>query len=444
MFYNLTKKISQIIKTISNQGRLTKKNIKKTLREVRKALLEADVALSVIKKLLKNVEKKAIGNIINNTLTPGQEFIKIVKNELINIMGVKNNKLNFSTSPPAIILIIGLQGSGKTTNLIKIGKLLKKKHKKKILAVSTDTKRLSAIKQLKILGKKNNLDIFQSKNKNPIEIAKEAIKYTISKLYDILLIDTSGRMHNNKDMMQELKILQKTVKPIETLFVIDSMTGQDSINIIKNYNKILKISGIILTKMDSNARGGIALSCRYLTKIPIKFISNGEKINCLENFCPISVANKILGMENIFSVINNIESKIKKKKIPKQKKNFDLNDFLKHIKKIKKFDSITNIVNKIPIKQTIQETMIKNFDVNIFKQLEAIIHSMNPKERKNPEIIKGSRKKRISKGSGVPITKINILLKKFFDMKKIMKKINQGGVNNIINQIKKILPNFLF
>ncbi|WP_343189328.1 signal recognition particle receptor subunit alpha [Buchnera aphidicola] len=440
MFNNLTKKISVIIKKIYDQGRLTKKNIKYSLRELRKSLLEADVALLVIKKFTKNIKKKVIGKKINQHLTPGQEFIKIVKKELIKILGKKNKKIKLNKNKLTKILIIGLQGSGKTTNLIKLGKLFKKKNKKKILTVSTDVNRFSAIKQLKLLSEKEKLDVFLSKkNDKPINIAKKSIKKAKKNFYDILLIDTSGRLHNNKKMMKELKNMYKKIKPNETLFVIDSMIGQDSINIIKKYNNLLPITGIILTKMDSNARCGIALSCKYLTKIPIKFISNGEKINSIKKFCPIKITKKILGLNNIFSLIKKIKKKIKikkkkKKKIIKKKISFNLNDCLKYLKKIKKSNIINKIINKISIKKKKKNKTLK--------ELETIIYSMTNKERKNPKIIKNSRKKRIAKGSGISVQKINILLRNFLNIKKTIIKIKKNGINKIFNSLKNFIPNF--
>ncbi|WP_422667307.1 signal recognition particle protein [Buchnera aphidicola] len=447
MFDNLTARLSQTFRKIINKGRLTEDNIKDTIREVRKALLEADVVLSVIKIFINNVKQKSIGHIINKSLTPGQEFIKIVKQELILAMGESNNNLNFSTQPPAIILITGLQGVGKTTSLAKLARFIQNKYKKKILTVSTDIYRAAAIKQLEILSKQINIDFFPSFHyQNPIEITKKSIIYAQKKLYDILLIDTAGRLHINEILMNEIKEIQNLSKPIETILVVDSMMGQDSINMAKIFKNYIDISGIILTKTDSDARGGIALSLKYIIEKPIKFIGTGEKIEQLEIFNPERMANRILGMEDVLSLIENIENKIDKlqvKKLTKKIKlghNFDLNDFLIQIKQMKKIGGLNYLIEKFSQKNTLSKNKMLNYDENILTKIEAMIFSMTPKERITPNIIKGSRKKRIALGSGTTIQDLNKLLKNFDNVKKMMKKIKTGGISKIMKGIKNILP----
>ncbi|WP_343377622.1 signal recognition particle protein [Buchnera aphidicola (Formosaphis micheliae)] len=444
MFETLTKHMSKILDKISNQGRLTEQNIQTTLREIRIALLEADVAISVIQKIMSCIKEKSLGNKINTSLSPGQTFIKIVKNELINLMGKKNDKLNLNDIPPVIILFIGIQGVGKTTNLVKIGKWIQEKNKKKILTVSTDIYRSAAIKQLEILSTQANIDFFLSHcNQKPIDIVVKALEYAKLKLYDILLIDTAGRLHVDQKMMNEIKIIHNTIKPTETLFVLDSMTGQDSINIVSQFNQSIPITGIILTKVDSDARGGVALSARYITEKPIKFISTGEKIEALEPFHPERIASRILGMGDILSLIENLENRIEKDKSKKLNdefnNKFNLDDFLKQIKQMKKIGGISNLVNKLPqYKSNDNISLHDHINDQLLNKFIAIINSMTKKERQNPEIIKGSHKRRISLGSGINIQDINKLLKQFNYLKKIMKKIKPNNMSKMLKNIKNI------
>ncbi|AHG59996.1 signal recognition particle protein [Buchnera aphidicola] len=448
MFNNLTQRLSQSLRKIINKGRLTEDNIQDTIREVRKALLEADVTLSVVQKFIENVKKKSIGSQINKSLTPGQEFIKIVKNELILAMGEKNNTLNLSIAPPAIILVIGLQGAGKTTTLAKLAKWIRDKHKKKILVVSTDIYRAAAIKQLEILSQQIQIDFFSSNtNEKPIEITEKAIKYTKLKLYDVLLIDTAGRLHIDEKMMNEINQIQNLSKPIETLLIVDSMMGQDAINMSKIFNNKLFISGIVLTKTDSDSRSGIALSMRYITGKPIKFIGTGEKITDLEAFSPERISDRILGMNDVISLIEDIEEKVDQSQVQKLTKklkkghNFNLNDFLIQIKQIKKIGGLNYFINKFSMNNILSNNIsLLNSDKNTLKKIEAIISSMTPKEREKPIIIKGSRKRRIALGSGTKIQDVNKLLKNFDDIQRIMKKIKTGGISKVMRGIKNILP----
>lgn len=447
MFSSLTERLSKSLRNIINKGRLTEDNIKDTIREVRKALLEADVTLSVIKTFIKNVTKKSIGYEINKSLTPGQEFIKIVRNELILAMGEKNNDLNLSARPPAIILIVGLQGAGKTTTVAKIAKWIQNKYKKKILITSTDIYRAAAIKQLEILSNQINTHFYSSNiNQKPINIIEEAIKYAQLKLCDVLLIDTAGRLHVDEIMMNEIQQIQNFSKPIETLLVVDSMMGQDAINMAKSFNQYLSISGIILSKTDSDSRSGIALSMRYITGKPIKFIGTGEKLTNLEIFHPERMADKILGMNKVVSMIKDIEEKINQSNLQnltkklKKGHDFNLNDFLIQIKEMKKMGGLNYFIDKFSNNRMMHNSSLLENDENTLNKIEAIIYSMTPKERNNPIIIKGSRKRRIALGSGTQIQDINKLLKNFDDIKKIMKKIKNNGIGKMIRNIKNILP----
>ncbi|ALD15331.1 signal recognition particle [Buchnera aphidicola (Aphis glycines)] len=447
MFSSLTERLSKSFRNIIHKGRLTESNIKDTIREVRKALLEADVTLSVIKTFINNVTNKAIGCEINKSLTPGQEFIKIVRNELILAMGEKNNNLNLSICPPAVILIVGLQGVGKTTTTAKIAKWIQDKHKKKILITSTDIYRAAAIKQLEILSTQINVNFYTpDAHQKPIYITEKAIQHAKLKLYDILLIDTAGRMHIDEIMMNEIEKIQNLSQPIETLLVVDSMMGQDAINMAKNFSKSLSISGIILTKTDSDARSGVALSMRYVTKKPIKFIGTGEKLENLEIFYPARIADKILGMNKVISVIKDIEEKINQSHVKdltkklKKGHDFNLNDFLTQIKEMRKIGGLNYFIDKFSNNKTMHNSSLLNDEKNNLNKIEAIIYSMTPKERNNPDIIKGSRKRRISLGSGTKIQDVNKLLKNFGDIKKVMKKIKSNGISKIIRNIKNILP----
>ncbi|CAL4321902.1 signal recognition particle protein [Buchnera aphidicola] len=448
MFQHLTQVLSQTIKNISNKGRITHQDIKQTLRKIRIALLESDVSLIVIKKLINKIKKKCIGNIINNSLTPGQEFIKIFKNELIKIIGKNYKPLNISKSSLSIFLILGLQGSGKTTTTAKLAKfILENNKKKKILLTSIDTFRPAAIKQLEILSTKISIDFFKLKHiNNPKKILKSSIKYAKIHSYDLLIIDTSGRLHINKKLMKEISEIYKISKPDETLLILDSLIGQDSINIIKKFNQTIPISGSILTKVDGNSRMGIALSLTYLTNIPIKFVGNGEKLENIEKFKSQRIVSKILGMGDVLSIIESIEKKVDKKYLKKlntkikKTNNFDLNDFLNQINQIKKIGGIKNFISKLPLLSNITQNKMYNLSEKHLKQMKSIIFSMTENERKYPNIIKGSRKKRIALGSGNTIQNVNKLLKQFKEIKNLMKRTKKIGILGLFNKIKNLIP----
>ncbi|WWO99633.1 MAG: signal recognition particle protein [Candidatus Dasytiphilus stammeri] len=445
MFENLTNKLSNILHKIKGYGRITENNINETLHEVRIALLEADVALPIVKDFINRVKSHAMGHSVSKSFTPGQEFIKIVKQELITAMGEKDNKINLSTSPPAVILIVGLQGTGKTTSVIKLGKLLRDQYKKKILTVSVDIYRPAALTQLEMLAKQVCIDCYLINNNhlNPIQIATNALKEAQQKLYDVLLVDTAGCLHVDIKMMEEIKKIQRILNPIETLFVVDAMTGQDAINSARGFNEMLSITGIMLTKVDGDTRGGATLSIRQITGKPIKFIGLGEKIEAIESFDPERMACRILGMSDVISIIdkieNNIDSHQNKQFVQKFKKGdlFDLNDFLIHIKQMRKMDG--NEI-AIMIKRLFHKNIssISNISNTTFVHMEAIINSMTLEERKKPEIIKGSRKRRIASGCGLQVQEVNNLLKQFGNTQRLIKKIKPWGVSKWMSNLRKL------
>lgn len=442
MFKNLTKKIKNIFNKIKYQGILTEKNIENTVTDIKNALLDADVSIQVINELCTSIKKKILGKKINKNLTPGEKFIEIVFKELIKIMGKNCKKLHFSSKNPTIILIIGLQGSGKTTSTAKIAYKLSKKNKK-VLVTSIDIYRPAAITQLEILIKKTKaFFLIPNINEKPIEIAKKSIKYAKEKLYDTIIIDSAGRMHIDKPKIKEIKEIQNKIKPNEILLVIDAMIGQDSINVIQKFNKYFNISGIIISKLDSDTRGGVALSVKYLTKKSIKYIGIGEKIYDLQAFHPERIARRILGMGDILSLIDKINNEVSKKdkklleNTLSKKKLFNLNDFLVQIKQIKKIKNATNLIQELPLDILPKNINIHNFNKKVLIKMEAIIYSMTKQERKNPEIIKNSRKKRIALGSGVNIQDINICLKQFNQTKKMMKTFKKNNFNNLLDKIK--------
>ncbi|CAL4043102.1 Signal recognition particle protein [Buchnera aphidicola (Takecallis arundicolens)] len=447
MFNNLTKKFISIIKDISGYGRITEKKLNDSLRKIRITLLEADVALSVIQKIINKIKISIIGKNINLHLTPGQEFVKILKQELISIMSTKNTNISLSKKKLSVVLMVGLQGCGKTSTVGKLGYFISKKYKKNVLVASTDVYRPAAIKQLQIISKQAQINCFKSPNiTDPIKLSILALQEAQKKLYDVLILDTAGRLHTDQKMMKEIYDIQKITQPTEILFVIDSMMGQDTINIAKKFNDILTISGLILTKVDSDARGGSALSASYITKQPIKFISTGEKITSFSIFQPERIISKMLGMGDILSIIENIDQKIKKKEknqLINKKHKFNLNDFKQQIQKIKKIGGINTLLSCIPT-QNIQINKIqKQQNEKTLNTITAIINSMTPIERLKPEIIKNSRKNRIAQGSGTSVQDINKLLKQFNELKKVMKKIKNIGIKNLFQNIKNIIPNML-
>ncbi|SMY39001.1 Signal recognition particle protein [Photobacterium malacitanum] len=447
MFENLTERLSRTLKNVSGRGRLTDDNIKDTLREVRMALLEADVALPVVREFVKRVKERAVGTEVSKSLTPGQEFIKIVQAELEAVMGEGNEALDLSCQPPAVILMAGLQGAGKTTSVGKLGKLLKERDKKKVLVVSADVYRPAAIKQLETLAADVGVDFFPSTvEQKPLTIVKAALEHGKTKFYDVVIVDTAGRLHVDEEMMDEIKDVHQALNPVETLFVVDAMTGQDAANTAKAFNDALPLTGVILTKVDGDARGGAALSVRHITGKPIKFLGIGEKTDALEPFHPDRVASRILGMGDVLSLIEDLERNVDKKEAEKlakkfkDKKGFDLEDFRSQLQQMKNMGGMMGMLDKLPGMSQLPGDMKDKVDDKIFVQMEAIINSMTKGERARPELIKGSRKKRIAAGSGTQVQDVNRLLKQFTQMQKMMKKMQKGGMKNMMRQMKGMMP----
>jgi signal recognition particle subunit SRP54 len=447
MFENLTDRLSQTIKQIRGQARLTEDNIKDTLREVRKALLEADVALPVVRAFVDQVKERALGEDVMKSLTPGQAFIKIVQNELEQLMGEANEELALNVRPPAVVLMAGLQGSGKTTSVAKLSRWLIEKKKKSVMVVSADVYRPAAIDQLKTLASEVGASFFPSDpSQNPVDIANMAIDAARKQAQDVLIVDTAGRLHVDDEMMVEIKRLHDAVKPVETLFVVDSMTGQDAANTAKAFNDALPLTGVILTKTDGDARGGAALSIRHITGKPIKFLGVGEKTTALEPFHPDRMASRILGMGDVLSLIEEMEHKVDRqeaerlaKKVSKGK-GFDLEDFRSQLQQMQNMGGIASLIDKMPGMSGMTQAMKNQVDDKQFKRLEAMINSMTPQERRFPKVINGSRKKRIAMGSGTQVQDVNRLLKQFTQMQKMMKKMSKGGMKKMMRAMKGRMP----
>ncbi|MCR3756030.1 MAG: signal recognition particle protein component [Sodalis sp. Psp] len=451
MFENLSDRLSRTLLNISGRGRLTEDNIKDTLREVRMTLLEADVALPVVQDFISRVKESALGQEVNKSLTPGQELVKIVHTELVNAMGNENNTLNLAVQPPAVVLIVGLQGAGKTTSVGKLGRYLREKQKKKVLVVSVDVYRPAAIKQLETLAQTVGVDFFPSTSaQKPLDIVNWALNQAKTKFYDVLLVDTAGRLHVDETMTAEIITIHATIKPVETLFVVDAMTGQDAANIAKAFHQMLSLTGFILTKVDGDARGGAALSIHHITGKPIKFMGVGEKTDALEPFYPNRLASRILGMGDVLSLIEDIENKVDqaqaKKLASKLKKgdDFDLTDFLEQLKQMRNMGGMANVMSKLPGSRQLPDNIKSQMDDKVLLRMEAIIDSMTAQERINPDIIKGLRKRRIAAGSGMQVQDVNRLLKQFDNMQRVIKKIKKGGMAKMIRNMKGMtLPRFL-
>lgn len=444
MFENLSERLQQTIKNLRGQGRLTEENIKDALREVRMALLEADVALAVIREFIDRVRERAIGREVTHSLTPGQIFIKIVNDELIHVMGEANEELALKGPPPAIILMAGLQGSGKTTSVAKLARWLKERNHKKVMITSCDTYRPAAIEQLEILAREVDVACFPSTTQQqPAAIASGALDAARRQFMDVLIIDTAGRLHVDHHMMDEIKALYAAVKPVETLFVVDSMTGQDAANTARAFNEALPLTGVVLTKTDGDARGGAALSIRHLTGKPIKFLGVGEKTTALEPFYPDRVASRILGMGDVLGLVEEIEQKIDRKKAEKlarkvkKGKGFDLADFREQMGQMLNMGGLTSLLEKMPGMGNLPQAVKDQANDKQVKRLIAIIDSMTPQERRFPNIIKGSRKRRIASGSGTQIQEVNKLLKQFTQAQKMMRK---GGLSKMMRGMQGRFP----
>ena len=448
MFENLSDRLSRTLKNISGRGRLTEDNIKETLREVRMALLEADVALPVVRDFINQIKERSVGLEVSKSLTPGQEFLKIVRKALEEAMGEANQELVLNTQPPAVILMAGLQGAGKTTSVAKLAKFLTERKKKKVLVVSADVYRPAAIKQLETLAKDVGVEFFPSDiSQAPVAIVNAAIGHAKTRMFDVLLVDTAGRLHVDSEMMDEIKALHAAVNPIETLFVVDAMTGQDAANTAKAFNEALPLTGVILTKADGDARGGAALSIRHITGKPIKFIGTGEKTDALEPFHPDRIASRILGMGDVLSLIEELEQKVDKEKSAKmaQKmmkgKGFSLEDFRDQLVQMRSMGGMMSLMDKLPGMKNLPAGAASQLDEKQFVKMEAIINSMTPKEREFPDLLKGSRKKRIAAGSGTEVQDINKLLKQFTQMQKMMKQMSgKGGLMKMMRGMGGKLP----
>ncbi|WP_416308232.1 signal recognition particle protein [Neptunicella sp. SCSIO 80796] len=443
MFENLSDRLGKTLKNISGRGRLSEDNIKDTLREVRMALLEADVALPVVREFIAKVKERAVGAEVTKALSPGQVFIKIVQSELEAVMGSANESLNLAAQPPAVVLMAGLQGAGKTTSVGKLARLLKEREKKKVMVVSADVYRPAAIKQLETLANEVDVEFFPSDlSQKPVAIVEAAIAHAKKQFFDVLLVDTAGRLHVDQDMMAEIQALHKAVNPVETLFVVDAMTGQDAANTANAFNEALPLTGVILTKADGDARGGAALSVRQITGKPIKFIGMGEKVDALEPFHPERIASRILGMGDVLSLIEEVERKVDKDKAQKMAKKiqkgkgFDLQDFKEQLEQMRNMGGMMSMMDKLPGMGNMSAQIKEKANDKSFNQMEAIINSMTPGERQRPDIIKGSRKRRIAAGSGTQIQDVNRLLKQFTQMQKMMKKMTGGGMGKMMQRMK--------
>ncbi len=446
MFENLSERLNRTLKNISGQGRITEDNIQNTLREVRTALLEADVALSVVKDFTAKVKARALGVQVSTSLTPGQEFVKIVYDQLTETMGAANSELNIAHQPPAVILLAGLQGAGKTTSAGKLALFIKERLKKSVMVASVDTYRPAAIEQLHTLAKEIGVDSFPSDPQStPQKIAQEAMAEAKRRYIEVLIIDTAGRLAVDEDMMNEVKELHKICEPTETMFVVDAMTGQDAANTAKAFAEALPLTGVILTKADGDARGGAALSVRQITGKPIKFIGMGEKIVALEPFHPDRIASRILGMGDVLSLVEEMSRKTDMAKAEQMAKklkkgeSFNLQDFLDQIREMKKMGSMSDIIGNLPGGSKMLEKMGGQLPEKQLKYTEAIILSMTPKERANPDILKGSRKKRIAAGAGVEVSEVNQLLRQFEQMQKAMKMFKRGGMKGIMSSMRGMM-----
>ena len=431
MFESLGDRLQNALHKIKGYGKITEDNISEMMREIRLALLEADVNYKVVKEFTNNVKEKALGEEVASSINPGDLFVKIVKDELTELLGGESEELNLK-GDPAILMLVGLQGSGKTTTAGKLANFLRKKHSKKPLLVACDVYRPAAIDQLIQLGRQLNIEVYDEGKNDPVEIANNAIQYAKDNKYDYVIIDTAGRLHIDEELMDELDNIQKKVNPQEVLLVIDSMMGQDAINVITSFNDKLSLTGVILTKLDGDTRGGVALSVRHLTNVPIKFVGVSEKLDGLDSFDPERMAGRILGMGDIISLVEKASESIDEKEAEKtakrmQQGKFDLEDFLSTMKQMKKLGPLENLIKMIPGAKKMGLTDVK-IDPKQMAHIEAIVLSMTPQERRNPDIIKASRKTRIAKGSGTSVQEVNKLLQQFDQMKKMMKQFSNGNL----------------
>ncbi|MEO1081523.1 MAG: signal recognition particle protein [Pseudomonadota bacterium] len=447
MFQNLSERLTQSLRSISGKARLTEENIQGTMREVRMALLEADVALPVVKQFVDAVKARALGQEVMSSLSPGQAFLKIVQAELERVMGAANEALDLSSQPPAVVLLAGLQGAGKTTSAAKLARLLKDRDRKKVTVVSADVYRPAAIKQLETLAGEVGVDFFPSTpDQKPVDIAKAAREHARIKFSDVLIVDTAGRLAIDEAMMAEIADIERAVNPVETLFVVDAMTGQDAANTAKAFGDALPLTGVILTKVDADSRGGAALSVRQITGKPIKFLGVGEKTEALDPFHPDRLASRILGMGDVLSLIEEAEQKVDKAKAEKlarkvkKGKKFDLEDLRDQLQQMNNMGGMANMLDKLPGMGGMAQMAQAQMDNKTFSRMEAMINSMTPRERRNPELIQGSRKRRITQGSGTQVQDLNRLLKQHKQMAKMMKKMKGGGMEKMMRGLGGMTP----
>ncbi|WP_255990216.1 signal recognition particle protein [Chitinolyticbacter albus] len=447
MFENLSGRLGGVVKSLRGNARLTEANIQDTLREVRMALLEADVALPVVKQFIGDIKTRALGQEVIGSLTPGQAFIGVVYEELTKLMGAQNDALNLAAVPPAVVLMAGLQGAGKTTTSGKLAKRLKEEQKKKVLLVSADVYRPAAIEQLKTVAAQIEVEWFPSDvSQKPVDIALAALDYAKRHFHDVLIVDTAGRLAIDEAMMAEIKAVHAAIKPIETLFVVDAMQGQDAVNTAQAFNEALSLTGVILTKMDGDARGGAALSVRNVTGKPIKFIGVGEKLSGIEPFHPDRMASRILGMGDVLSLIEDVQKTVdeaealKMMKKVKSGKGFDLEDFKSQIGQMKKMGGMSALLDKLPGAGQLGEIANNQVTDKAVARIEGIINSMTPAERRKPELLKASRKRRIATGAGVSVQEVNRLLKQFEETQKMMKQFSKGGMMKMMRGLKGMMP----
>ena len=447
MLDTLTQRLASVVKTLRGHSRITEDNVQEMLREVRLALLDADAGLPVVKDFIARVKEKALGQEVVGSLTPGQALVGIVHSELVSLMGGTNAALSFATQPPAVILLAGLQGSGKTTSAGKLARFIANTTKKKVLLVSADVYRPAAIEQLATLGRNLGIEVFPSDpSQKPVDIARAALDYARKHFHDVLIVDTAGRLAIDEAMMQEARELHAALNPIETLFVVDSMQGQDAVNVARAFNEALPLTGIILTKLDGDSRGGAALSVRHVTGKPIKFVGVSEKMDGLEAFHPDRMASRILGMGDILSLVEEARSKVDEAEAVKlaekirKGKDFDLEDFKAQIAQMKKMGGLASLADKLPAQITQMAQSSPELQEKALKRTEAIINSMTPLERRKPELLKASRKRRIAAGAGVQVQQVNQLLAQFEQMRKMMKMMRGGNLMKMMRNMKGVIP----
>ena len=443
----LTQRLSSVVKTLRGHSRLTEDNVQDMLREVRLALLDADAGVPVVKDFVARVKEKALGQEVAGSLTPGQALVGIVHHELADLMGGANAALSFATQPPAVILLAGLQGSGKTTSAGKLARLIKNTMKKKVLLVSADVYRPAAIEQLATLAKSLDIELYPSDpSQKPVDIARAAVDHAKRHFFDVLIVDTAGRLAIDEAMMAEVKALHAAVHPIETLFVVDSMQGQDAVNVARAFNEALPLTGIVLTKLDGDLRGGAALSVRHVTGKPIKFVGVSEKMDGIEAFHPERMASRILGMGDILSLVEEAHAKVDAREAQKladkfkKGKDFDLEDFKSQLTQMKKMGGIASLSDKLPAQLTSMAQASPELQEKALKRTEAIINSMTPLERRKPDLLKASRKRRIATGAGVQVQEVNRLLTQFEQMQKMMKMMRGGNLGKMMRNMKGMFP----